>query len=142
MIYFFVQERRRLKERYPSLALTKGDEEQCALMLDNYEQLLSSRNICEGRCALAGQTCPTGLCRAQTTVRRTSSASSGKRKTSSARSHSSNRAERTAELQRSPSVTSVTSVQSLRPRSGPAGLYSYTGELNFFLDNFRSCLHC
>ncbi|KAK9871426.1 hypothetical protein WA026_012803 [Henosepilachna vigintioctopunctata] len=56
------EERRRLKERYPSLALVKGDQEQCMLMLDNYEELLQSRSICEGRCAL-GEECPTGLCR-------------------------------------------------------------------------------
>lgn len=57
-----VEERRRLKERYPSLALVYKDQEQCALMLNNYQELLQSRTICEGNCAL-GETCPTGLCR-------------------------------------------------------------------------------
>ncbi|GLV39449.1 uncharacterized protein CBL_13328 [Carabus blaptoides fortunei] len=112
------EERRRLKERYPSLALVKQDEEQCALMLDSYEKLLSSRNICEGRCALAGQTCPTGLCRAPTSRR-----SSSKRRVST-RSQSSSRSQINGEMTRSSSVASVSSV---RPRSGPAGLYSYTG---------------
>ncbi|CAG9761484.1 unnamed protein product [Ceutorhynchus assimilis] len=57
-----IEERRRLKERYPSLALVYKDQEQCALMLNNYEELLQSRSICEANCAL-GETCPTGLCR-------------------------------------------------------------------------------
>ncbi|KAH1008749.1 hypothetical protein HUJ05_009278 [Dendroctonus ponderosae] len=52
-----IEERRRLKERYPSLALVYKDQEQCALMLNNYEELLQSRSICEGNCAL-GETCP------------------------------------------------------------------------------------
>lgn len=46
------EERRRLKERYPSLALVGRDREQCALMLNNYEELLSSKSICEGKCSM------------------------------------------------------------------------------------------
>lgn len=56
------QERRRLKERYPSLALVSQDEEQCRLMLSSYQSLILSRDLCEGDCAM-GQTCPTGMCR-------------------------------------------------------------------------------
>lgn len=104
-----IQERRRLKERYPSLALVNRDKEQCALMLNNYEELLSSKTICEGRCTL-GQECPTGVCRqaSQRRSRRRSSRSS-------------------SDIRRSPSTTSI------RPRSGPAGLRSYTdsGKIKF-----------
>ncbi|KAG5896361.1 hypothetical protein JTB14_005839 [Gonioctena quinquepunctata] len=108
-----LQERRRLKERYPSLALIYKDQEQCALMLNNYEELLQSRTICEGRCAL-GEQCPTGLCRSGSAQKRT--------RRRSTRSQS--------EMRRSPSTTSTSSTTSTgnaRPRSGPAGLRSYTG---------------
>lgn len=100
-----MEERRRLKERYPSLALVTKDQEQCALMLNNYEELLSSKSICEGKCVM-GQVCPTGVCR-QPTQKKT------KRRNSRSAS----------ELPRSPSTTSM------RPRSGPAGLRSYTGKM-------------
>lgn len=99
-----IDERRRLKERYPSLALVSKDQEQCALMLNNYEELLSSKSICEGRCAM-GQVCPTGVCR-QPTQRRTTRRRNSKSAT---------------EITRSPSSTSI------RPKSGPAGLRGYTG---------------
>ncbi|KAJ8897016.1 hypothetical protein PR048_002362 [Dryococelus australis] len=55
-------ERRRLKERFPSLALAEDDEEQCRQMLHCYQSLILSKDLCEGNCAL-GETCPTGLCR-------------------------------------------------------------------------------
>lgn len=101
-----LEERKRLKERYPSLALVTKDQEQCALMLNNYEELLSSKSICEGKCVM-GQVCPTGVCR-QPTQKRTT------RRRSSSRS--------TSVVSRSESTTS------LRPKSGPAGLRSYTGK--------------
>lgn len=53
------QERRRLKERFPSLALCGNDRQECNLALNNYEELLSNRDICEGNCS-RGQDCPTG----------------------------------------------------------------------------------
>lgn len=102
-IFFFFKERKRLKERFPSLALHDRDEEQCALMLNNYEQLLLSRTICEGKCPM-GEKCPTGLCRSPKSTR-------SRRRNSRSQT----------ELHRSPSTMSV------RPRSGPAGLHSYTG---------------
>ncbi|KAJ8940853.1 hypothetical protein NQ314_010556 [Rhamnusium bicolor] len=108
-----LEERRRLKERYPSLALIYKDQEQCALMLNNYEELLQSRTICEGRCAL-GEQCPTGLCRSSSTQKRTRTRSSSRSK---------------SEIRRSPSCSSTSSENSacnVRPRSGPAGLRSYT----------------
>ncbi|KAK9736181.1 Dual specificity phosphatase, catalytic domain [Popillia japonica] len=97
------EERRRLKERYPSLALIEKDREQCALMLNNYEELLSSRTICEGRCSMGVQ-CPTGVCRAPEPRR-------SRRRSSRS----------PTDVKRSPSTTS------LRPRSGPARLCTYTG---------------
>lgn len=57
-----LQERRRLKERYPSLALQATDEELCRQLLLSYQGLLLSKDLCEGRCPM-GQPCPTGLCR-------------------------------------------------------------------------------
>ena len=56
------EERRRLRERYPSLAMSAQDAETCRLTLINYEGLALAREVCEGKCAL-GRTCPTGLCR-------------------------------------------------------------------------------
>lgn len=53
------QERRRLKERFPSLALELTDKEQCYLALDYYEELLESKGVCEGHCKF-GKDCPTG----------------------------------------------------------------------------------
>ncbi|XP_066138991.1 dual specificity protein phosphatase 22-like [Euwallacea fornicatus] len=107
-----LEERRRLKERYPSLALVYKDQEQCALMLNNFEELLQSRSICEGNCAF-GEPCPTGLCRSATQR--------------SARRKSAHRAQ--SEMHRSPSTSSTKSITSTRsanrrPSSGPAGLRS------------------
>ncbi|XP_015833311.1 dual specificity protein phosphatase 22 isoform X1 [Tribolium castaneum] len=110
------KERRRLKERYPSLALVNIDREQCSLMLNNYEELLQSRSICEGRCAL-GEECPTGICRSKNQNPAAHQPRS-RRQSRSTRSRS--------EMCRSPSGTSAAST-STRPRSGPAGLRSYTG---------------
>ncbi|KAL0271021.1 UNVERIFIED_CONTAM: hypothetical protein PYX00_008267 [Menopon gallinae] len=56
------EERKRLKERYPSLALIESDQEQCRLSLLTYQSLLLSKDICEGNCGI-GETCPTGACR-------------------------------------------------------------------------------
>ncbi|KAG5306496.1 DUS22 phosphatase, partial [Acromyrmex insinuator] len=120
-------ERNRLKERFPSLALTESDAEACRSTLRNYETLALAKEVCEGKCAM-GRTCPTGLCRQATkrTLRRKSS-------TSSIGSVSSGRtppqtprmlpsAPPSPALHRSSSVMSTS-----RPRSGPAGLHSYTG---------------
>lgn len=118
------KERRRLKERYPSLALVYKDQEQCALMLNNYEELLQSRTICEGKCVL-GEQCPTGVCRSGSPQKRS-------RRRSTSRSQS--------EMRKSPSTTSTsstTSTGSIRPRSGPAGLRGYTG--TFFLEAHIYC---
>ncbi|KYQ57171.1 Dual specificity protein phosphatase 22 [Trachymyrmex zeteki] len=120
-------ERNRLKERFPSLALAESDAEACRSTLRNYETLALAKEVCEGKCAM-GRTCPTGLCRQATkrTLRRKSS-------TSSIGSVSSGRtppqtprmlpsAPPSPALHRSSSVMSTS-----RPRSGPAGLHSYTG---------------
>lgn len=57
------EERRRLKERYPSLALIDLDRENCDIALNNYEVMLARKTICEGTCK-KGENCPTGVCRA------------------------------------------------------------------------------
>lgn len=97
-------ERKRLKERFPSLALARQDHDQCIVMLDSYERLLSQRDICEGTCPL-GQTCPTGLCRAASELRRHQRQSGSRRRVS--------RSAGDQPLSRSPSSTSV---QYGRPR--------------------------
>ncbi|KAL6257387.1 hypothetical protein P5V15_010959 [Pogonomyrmex californicus] len=120
-------ERRRLKERFPSLALSESDAEACRSTLRNYETLALAKEVCEGKCAM-GRTCPTGLCRqaSKRTLRRKSS-------TSSVGSVSSGRtppqtprmlpsAPPSPAMQRSCNVVTTS-----RPRSGPAGLHSYTG---------------
>ncbi|XP_066906543.1 dual specificity protein phosphatase 22 isoform X3 [Halyomorpha halys] len=56
------EERRRLKERFPSLALAASDEAECQLILNSYDSLLLSKKFCEGNCPM-GQVCPSGLCR-------------------------------------------------------------------------------
>ncbi|KAK9502206.1 hypothetical protein O3M35_011020 [Rhynocoris fuscipes] len=63
-----MDERRRLKERFPSLALSATDEAECQILLNSYEGLLLSKNICEGNCAM-GEVCPTGLCRSPSKTR-------------------------------------------------------------------------
>ncbi|RVE47873.1 hypothetical protein evm_007504, partial [Chilo suppressalis] len=118
--YKLVEERRRLKERYPSLALADRDLTECRAMLDSYQTMLSERTICEGKCAM-GRQCPTGLCRTgskrQPRARKPSNASSV-----------GDGAGVGVGLKRSPSSLSTAStVSSYRPRSSPAGLYSYTG---------------
>ncbi|GJQ79011.1 hypothetical protein Trydic_g172 [Trypoxylus dichotomus] len=96
------EERRRIKERYPSLALIDKDKEQCALMLNNYAELLSAKTICEGRCSM-GEQCPTGMCRSSEPRR-------SRRRSSRSQS----------DMGRSPSTSM------LRPRSGPARLCTQT----------------
>ena len=54
-----LQERRRLKERFPTLALEVPDRHSCSTALTSYERLLLNRDICEGNC-VRGSSCPTG----------------------------------------------------------------------------------
>ncbi|XP_075159771.1 uncharacterized protein LOC142232929 [Haematobia irritans] len=81
-MYRLSEERRRLRERYPSLALEKLDRMKCMAALDNYEELLQNRDICEGNC-VRGEKCPTGVCNMDPTKglfrRRPSSASTRSR---------------------------------------------------------------
>lgn len=102
------EERRRLKERFPSLALVAPDEEACRCMLRSYQSLVLSRDLCEGDCAM-GQPCPTGMCRAN-------SKRLLRRRSSSQRSTPPS----------SPRTLPPTPTSSRRPRSGPAGLHYYT----------------
>ncbi|TMW50796.1 hypothetical protein DOY81_004125 [Sarcophaga bullata] len=60
-MYRLSEERRRLRERFPSTALEKLDRAKCMSALDNYEELLQNRDICEGNC-VRGEKCPTGVC--------------------------------------------------------------------------------
>ncbi|XP_013110969.2 serine/arginine repetitive matrix protein 2 isoform X1 [Stomoxys calcitrans] len=81
-MYRLSEERRRLRERYPSMALEKLDRIKCMAALDNYEELLQNRDICEGNC-VRGEKCPTGVCNMDPTKglfrRRPSSASTRSR---------------------------------------------------------------
>ncbi|XP_011341281.1 dual specificity protein phosphatase 15 isoform X2 [Ooceraea biroi] len=119
------EERRRLKERFPSLALAESDAEACSSTLRNYETLALAREVCEGKCAM-GRTCPTGLCRqASKSPRRKSS-------TSSVGSVSSGRTppqtpRMLPSAPPSPALHRSASVVSPRLRSAPAGLHPYTG---------------
>lgn len=53
-------ERLRLKERFPSIALTERDRLNCEAAISHYEEQLFNRDICEGRCLKRGEKCPTG----------------------------------------------------------------------------------
>uniref|UniRef100_A0A1A9WQ28 Dual specificity protein phosphatase 15 n=1 Tax=Glossina brevipalpis TaxID=37001 RepID=A0A1A9WQ28_9MUSC len=81
-MYRLGEERRRLRERFPSTALEQLDRAKCMIALDNYEELLQNKNICEGNCA-KGEKCPTGVCNMDPTKglfrRRPSSASTRSR---------------------------------------------------------------
>uniref|UniRef100_A0A182PBM7 Dual specificity protein phosphatase 15 n=1 Tax=Anopheles epiroticus TaxID=199890 RepID=A0A182PBM7_9DIPT len=113
--YFFhfacpTKERRRLKERFPSLALESTDKEQCYLALDYYEELLESKGVCEGHCKF-GKDCPTGICR---TDSRGSIRPSRKPSLSSKKQYNNS-------LSTSPSTSSQLSVRSMgNPGSGGA----------------------
>ncbi|KAL9702092.1 hypothetical protein quinque_005610 [Culex quinquefasciatus] len=170
-----MEERKRLKERFPSLALESNDREQCFVALDQYEVLLENKGVCEGQCKF-GKDCPTGICRSESRgLRRKASTTASPKKqynnlstSPSSSSHLSVRSSGAAqscptsprcskaltggggnggenaaqrnnpraageyaaeidmgeltELRRSASIVST-----FRPRSSPAGLYSYTG---------------
>lgn len=121
------EERRRLKERFPSLALAESDMEACRATLKNYESLVQARRVCEGKCAM-GLPCPSGLCRqpSKRSPRRRSSSSSAGNMTPGRTPPQTPRmlpsAPPSPALPRSASVMSTS-----RPRSGPAGLHFYTG---------------
>ncbi|KAG8254566.1 Dual specificity protein phosphatase 22 [Homalodisca vitripennis] len=124
-LYRLSEERRRLKERFPSLALVQTDEEECRLMLNSYQGLLLSKDLCEGKCAL-GEVCPTGLCRSP-------SKRILRRKSSTTTPPQSPRLLPATPTSNSRSSTSLNMMASSgpsggrRPRSGPGGLSSYAG---------------
>ncbi|XP_017492209.1 PREDICTED: tyrosine-protein phosphatase vhp-1 [Rhagoletis zephyria] len=60
-MYRLVEERKRLRERFPSTALEQLDRSKCSAALDNYQELLQNKDICEGNC-VRGEKCPTGVC--------------------------------------------------------------------------------
>ncbi|KAH8261506.1 hypothetical protein KR044_010350, partial [Drosophila immigrans] len=103
--YKLSEERRRLRERFPSSALEQLDRIKCGTALDNYQELLQNRDICEGNCS-RGEKCPTGVCNMDPSKglfrRRPSSASTHSR----LRAQSSNAGNTSA----SPSMLSVASI--------------------------------
>ncbi|KAJ8664488.1 hypothetical protein QAD02_006150 [Eretmocerus hayati] len=124
------EERLRLRERYPSMALTAQDAEACRLTLISYEGLALAREVCEGKCPM-GRVCPTGMCRqsSKRNPRRKSSTSS----TGSLGSSTGKTPPQTPRMLPSappspalPRSASVMSANVIRPRSGPAGLHYYT----------------
>uniref|UniRef100_A0A182NPG0 Dual specificity protein phosphatase 22 n=1 Tax=Anopheles dirus TaxID=7168 RepID=A0A182NPG0_9DIPT len=104
-----LEERRRLKERFPSLALESTDKEQCYLALDYFEELLESKGVCEGHCKF-GKDCPTGICR---TDSRGSIRPSRKPSLSSKKQYNTS-------LSTSPSTSSQLSVRSMGPQTPTA----------------------
>ncbi|XP_066582561.1 dual specificity protein phosphatase 15-like [Prorops nasuta] len=119
-------ERRRLKERFPSLALAEEDAEICEVTLRNYDVLIETREVCKGKCPM-GRQCPSGLCRQsfkRSPRRRSSATSSG---TPTGRTPPQT-PRMLPSAPPSPALHKSTSLMSTsRPRSGPAGLQSYTG---------------
>ncbi|KAL1129041.1 hypothetical protein AAG570_013573 [Ranatra chinensis] len=107
------EERKRLKERFPSLALVLSDETECKLMLNSYEGLLSSKHLCEGNCPM-GEVCPTGICRSPNKTR------GSRRRSSGATPPQSPHRVGPSHLSRSPSTASVQGSGCRRARSGPA----------------------
>ena len=57
----YLQERRRLKAKYPSVTLKEEDEQMAKTLLASYYHSLSVGEMCEGNCA-PGVTCPRGIC--------------------------------------------------------------------------------
>ncbi|XP_049858767.1 dual specificity protein phosphatase 12-like [Schistocerca gregaria] len=125
--YRLAEERRRLKERFPSLALVAQDEQQCRAMLRSYQSLVLSRDICEGDCP-RGTVCPTGLCNTPTkrSVLRRKSAGPGP--VSGSRGPTPPSSPRMLPPTPAAVTRSTSSLSGCgrRPRSGPAGLHSYT----------------
>ncbi|XP_054286939.1 dual specificity protein phosphatase 22-like [Macrosteles quadrilineatus] len=119
-IYRLSEERRRLKERFPSRALAERDEKECRILLNSYQGLLLSKDLCEGKCAF-GEVCPTGLCRSPSKriLRRKSS-------TTPPQSPRMLPPTPTAHSRSSMSLNNMSGPSTgRRPRSGPGGLSSY-----------------
>lgn len=54
-----VEERRRMKERFPSLAIHQIDSDYINRALVRFDAMISSRDLCEGLCK-RNENCPTG----------------------------------------------------------------------------------
>ncbi|XP_055312819.1 mucin-5AC [Sitodiplosis mosellana] len=142
------EERRRLRERFPTLTMESLDKDECAVALTSYQQLLLNNDICEGNC-VRGQSCPTGVCNADTRqgiFRKKSNASRSRLSMNQNRQTSSCPSSPRQGLRLNNSTSSLTqldsnamniatvslhrsasTMSSLRPRSSPSGLFSYTG---------------
>ncbi|XP_031630509.1 dual specificity protein phosphatase 12 [Contarinia nasturtii] len=141
------EERKRLKERFPTLSMELSDKNLCTVALNSYEQLLLNNDICEGNC-VRGQSCPTGVCNADTRqgiFRKKSNASRSRLSINQNRQSSScpssprqglrqnNSTSSLSQLDGNASSTSsslhrsASTMSAIRPRSSPSGLFSYTG---------------
>ncbi|XP_058796395.1 dual specificity protein phosphatase 15-like isoform X3 [Phymastichus coffea] len=122
-------ERRRLRERYPSRALASQDAEACRQTLLSYEGLALNREVCEGKCAL-GRACPTGLCRqpGKRAARRKSSAGGGQTPGRTPPATPRLLPSAPPSPAQVPRSASAAGVSAGRPSyGGPSGLHYYTG---------------
>lgn len=53
------EERRRMKERFPSLALQNTDQEYMLRALEHFSAMIASRDLCQFNCK-RNENCPTG----------------------------------------------------------------------------------
>lgn len=56
-----VEERRRMKERFPSLALVETDLDYIYRALEHFDRLITTRDLCHFNCK-RNENCPTGMC--------------------------------------------------------------------------------
>lgn len=55
------EERRRMKERFPSLALREHDQEYMYRALEHFDKMIIARDLCHFNCK-RNENCPTGTC--------------------------------------------------------------------------------
>lgn len=55
------EERRRMKERFPSLAIHEHDQDYIYRALEHFETMIASRDLCHYNCK-RNENCPTGTC--------------------------------------------------------------------------------
>lgn len=54
-------ERRRMKERFPSLAIREHDQEYIYRALEHFDKMIAARDLCQFNCK-RNENCPTGMC--------------------------------------------------------------------------------
>lgn len=143
---FKFQEKRRFRQRFPQSKLDALDKDLCVGALTTYDDLLKNKSICEGNCKLA-DTCPTGSCHnasqkkifkpRKKLLSKTMSIKETAKSCPSSPSHP-----KIGKKQQSDEFESTLkptmSSQSLRYRSSPAGLSSYTGSFFFNFEFYFS----